>query len=182
MFDVDTLIADCIEARGDDNPIHAMKEVLERAVARDSGIADALPPQRAAINPLHVSPELTVLNVVWAPGMTLYPHDHRMWASIGIYTGGEDNVFYRRTPAGLTTSGGKELRPGDIVLLGDDAIHQVTNPTSQFAGAIHVYGGDFFTTPRSEFDPETLEERPYDVERALQHFEEQNRRFASDTP
>jgi predicted metal-dependent enzyme (double-stranded beta helix superfamily) len=182
MFDVDTLIADCIEARTDAQPLPAVKEVLERAVAPDSGIADALPPARAGITSLHVSPELTVLNVVWAPGMTLYPHDHRMWASIGIYTGGENNTLYRRTPNGLQESGFKELRPRDVFLLGDDAIHQVHNPTAQFAGAIHVYGGDFFAQPRSEWDPETLEERPYSVERALQQFEEQNRRFTPNAP
>ena len=39
---------------------------------------------------------LTVLNVVWAPGMVLPPHDHRMWAAIGIYAGQEDNEFFRR--------------------------------------------------------------------------------------
>ncbi len=69
------------------------------------------PTEHAEIVRLHVSPELTVLKVVWAPGMTLKPHDHRMWASIGIYSGGEDNTFYRRTGTGLTESGGKELRP-----------------------------------------------------------------------
>ena len=178
MFDVDTLIANCVEARADANPLHAVKEVLERAIAPDSGVADALPPVRAGIKSLHVSPELTVLNVVWAPGMTLYPHDHRMWASIGIYTGGEDNTLYRRSPAGLQESGFKELRPRDVFLLGDDAIHQVHNPTAQFAGAIHVYGGDFFAQPRSEWNPDTLEERPYSVEHALQQFAEANERFA----
>ena len=33
-------------------------------------------------------------------GHALYPHDHRMWAAIGIYAGQEDNAFYRRTGAG----------------------------------------------------------------------------------
>jgi hypothetical protein len=41
-------------------------------------------------------------------------------------------------------------------------------------GAIHVYGGDFFATSRSEWDPETLLERPYDVEKNLQLFERAN--------
>ena len=55
--------------------------------------------------------ELTVLHVVWAPRMTIYPHDHRMWAAIGIYAGQEDNSFFRRsapepppTRAAATTS------------------------------------------------------------------------------
>ena len=71
------------------------------------------------------------------------------------------------------------MRPSDVCLLGDDTVHAVTNPTSEFAAAIHVYGGDFFTQPRSEWDPDTFEERPFDVTGALRHFEEQNARFAS---
>jgi hypothetical protein len=35
-------------------------------------------------------------------------------------------------------------------------------------------GGDFFGVPRSEFDPDTLEERPYDAEKAKQLFREAN--------
>jgi predicted metal-dependent enzyme (double-stranded beta helix superfamily) len=178
MFDLDAFVTDLIEANREPEPRGAIREVLARAVAPGSGIADALPPELAGIQPLHVSPELTVIKVVWAPGMTLYPHDHRMWAAIGIYTGGEDNTFFRRAGGTIVESGGKQLRPADVCLLGDDTVHAVTNPTTEFAGAVHVYGGDFFTMPRSEWDPETREERPFDVAAALAYFEDQNARFA----
>lgn len=59
--------------------------------------------------------------------------------------------------------------------LGPDIIHSVTNPIPRFSGAIHVYGGDFFGAPRSEWDPETLCEQPYSVEKTLRLFEEANR-------
>jgi len=42
-------------------------------------------------------------------------------------------------------------------------------------GAIHVYGGDFLTQERSEWDPGALHERPYDVAKARQLFEDSNR-------
>ncbi len=32
------------------------------------------------------------------------------------------------------------------------------NPRSTYTAAIHVYGGDFFDTPRSQWDPDTLTE------------------------
>jgi predicted metal-dependent enzyme (double-stranded beta helix superfamily) len=176
MFDIDTFVADCITARGEAEPRRAVKDVLAGAVSRPADLANALRPQRASIDRLHVSPELTILNVVWAPGMSFRPHNHRMWAVIGIYTGGEDNTFYRRASgAGLVESGGKALRPRDTCVLGDDAIHAVTNSTAMHAGAIHIYGGDFFATPRSEWDPATFEERPYDVDTALRYFEECNK-------
>ena len=173
MFDLDTFVNDCIAANAEDEPRLAIKEVVERAV-RQRGIEDALPAERAEVGRLHVSPELTVLKVVWAPGMDLYPHDHRMWATIGIYGGQEDNTFFRRTPDGVVRSGGKELKEHDVALLGDATIHAVANPRRTFTGAIHVYGGDFFQQPRSEFDPVTLEEMPYDVERTLAIFEAAN--------
>jgi predicted metal-dependent enzyme (double-stranded beta helix superfamily) len=174
MFDLDRFIADCVEAVAEGEPRRAVKEVLARAVADPESVARALPARRAEIERLHVSPELTIIKVVWAPGMRIFPHDHRMWAAIGIYGGQEDNTFYRRSPDGVVASGGTQLRDGDVALLGDDTIHAVRNPRRQPTGAIHVYGGDFFTQARSEFDPDTLAESPYDVERTLALFEAAN--------
>jgi len=52
-------------------------------------------------------------------------------------------------------------------------IHSVTNPIPRLTGAIHVYGGDFFNPARrSEWDPETLLEQPWDPVRAMHRFEE----------
>ena len=56
-------------------------------------------PEKAGINVIFRAPNLTILNLIWGPGMTIMPHDHRMWAVIGIYTGREDNMFWRRLPA-----------------------------------------------------------------------------------
>jgi predicted metal-dependent enzyme (double-stranded beta helix superfamily) len=170
-----TFIDDCRAARAGAEPRRAIKEVLRRAMSQPEEIAAALPPTRAEIARLHVSPELTILKVVWAPGMHSGPHDHRMWACIGIYTGGEDNSLFRRADRSLVSSGGRSLRPRDVLLLGDDAIHAVTNPTVDFAGAIHVYGGDFFAAQRSEWTGPPYVEQPYDVDRVLAYFEAANR-------
>jgi predicted metal-dependent enzyme (double-stranded beta helix superfamily) len=174
VFDLDSFLTNCIAARRETEPLRAIKEVVTRAVTAGGDVAAALPPERAGLTRLHVSSELTVLKVVWAPGMRLWPHDHRMWAAIGIYTGGEDNEFFRRDGTSLVEAGGRTLEPGDVCLLGDDVIHAVTNPTRQFAGAIHVYGGDFFAEPRSEWPEVPYVEQPYDVERTLAHFEAAN--------
>jgi predicted metal-dependent enzyme (double-stranded beta helix superfamily) len=174
MFDVDELVAACRSAIAEPEPLLAVRDVLERTVADPEAVLAALPPTRAGIVKLYGAPDLSVLQVVWAPGMTLGPHDHRMWAAIGIYSGGEDNRFFRRADDSLTEAGGRSLRPRDVCLLGDDAVHSVTNPTGDHAGAIHVYGGDFFTTPRSEWRGDPLREEPYDVERVLALFDTYN--------
>ena len=114
-----------------------------------------------------------MLHVVWAPGMRIYPHDHRMWATIGIYAGREDNAFYRRATHDrsiLVESGGKQLGVGDVTTLGDDTIHSVANTSGVLTAAIHVYGGDFVNEPRSQWGPGPERERPYDVGQAQQEF------------
>jgi predicted metal-dependent enzyme (double-stranded beta helix superfamily) len=178
MFDLDTFVADCRAALGESTPEVAVREVVERAMAQPAEVERALgTPNWGGVTTLHRSIELTILNVVWAPGMTIYPHDHRMWAVIGIYGGREDNTFYRRSPDGLVVAGRKDLELRDAVMLGKNVVHAVTNPLREFTGAIHVYGGDFFATPRSEWTPDTLEERPYDVERMKRTFADANERW-----
>jgi predicted metal-dependent enzyme (double-stranded beta helix superfamily) len=113
--------------------------------------------------------------------MTIMPHNHLMWAVIGIYAGREDNIFWRRLPdepGRIEAAGAKSLGPGDAEPLGRDIIHTVTNPLPRLTGAIHVYGGDFFAVARSEWDPETLCERALDLDRAARLFEEANARLS----
>ena len=43
-------------------------------------------PQRSGIQKIYHAGDLTILNVVWGARMTISPHDHQMWAVIGIYT------------------------------------------------------------------------------------------------
>src|SRR5450755_2798209 len=100
-----------------------------------------------------------------------------MWAVIGVYTGREDNIFWRRVPGGggkLEAAGARALSARDADPLGDNIIHSVTNPIPRLTGAIHIYGGDFFAAHRSEWDAETLMEGPLDAKKAVRRFEEAN--------
>jgi predicted metal-dependent enzyme (double-stranded beta helix superfamily) len=176
VFDVDELLAGLQAAAGETEPRLAVRDVLDRALADGGDIAAALPATRAELTPLHLCADLTVLKVVWAPGMSIHPHDHRMWAAIAIYGGQEDNAFYRRDGRRAVPTGGKVLRTGEVALLGDDVIHSVVNPRTTLTCAIHVYGGDFFARDRSDWDPDTLEELPEPVD-SRTVFEEANRRL-----
>ena len=162
-------------------PEISVKEVVARAVAEPGAVERVLgTPTAGGSTRIHHSPELTILNVTWTPQMAIYPHDHRIWAVIGLFGGREDNTFYRRGPDGLAQAGAKQLEISDVCVLGRDVIHAVANPLRQFTGAIHVYGGDFFNIARSEWDPETGLERPYDVKRAMQVFTDANERWRLD--
>ena len=111
--------------------------------------------------------------------MTLKPHNHNMWAVISLCSGREDNIFWRREGDRITAAGAKELCVGDAEPLGPNIIHSVTNPVPRLNGAIHIYGGDFFDTPRSEWDPEELTEQPLDLDATPRLFQEFNARYAA---
>jgi predicted metal-dependent enzyme (double-stranded beta helix superfamily) len=181
MFDVDRFIAECRGAAAASGLL-GVRDAVARAVATPAEVLKAFgEPQRAAVHVLHRSPEMTVFNLVWGPRMCQLPHNHGMWAVIGIYTGREDNIFWRR-PAGvpggrIEAAGARALSEREAVPLGPEIIHSVINPIKRLTGAIHVYGGDFFAVPKSEWDPERLVEEPYDVDKTFALFEESNRLY-----
>jgi predicted metal-dependent enzyme (double-stranded beta helix superfamily) len=176
MFDIDRFVADCRAARAETASHKAVREVIARAVADPTAVLKTVgEPKRAGIDKLYHGDDLTILNVIWGAQMTIWPHNHQMWAVIGMYTGREDNIFWRRLPDGrVEAAGARALSVKDAEPLGTNIIHSVTNPIPRLTGAIHVYGGDFFAAKRSEWDSETLTERPYDVDKALRLFEAAN--------
>jgi predicted metal-dependent enzyme (double-stranded beta helix superfamily) len=180
MFDPDRFIEDCRAAVAEDPSHKAVREVLARAVSEPAAVLNGLgEPKRGEATSLYRSNQLTILNVIWAPWMTILPHNHNMWAIIGIYTGREDNIFWRRIADGpdgrVEAAGAKAMSERDAIPLGRDIIHSVTNPIPRLTGAIHIYGGDFFdTSHRSQWEPDTLREGPYDMTRTMRIFEVAN--------
>jgi predicted metal-dependent enzyme (double-stranded beta helix superfamily) len=180
MFDLDQFIADCRAALTADKSHRLVRDVVARAVSDPTAVLKGLgEPSRSVFQPLYRSSDLTIANVIWAPKMTVVPHNHHMWAVIGIYTGREDNLFWRRVPSGhegkLEAAGAKALSVRDAEPLGRNIIHSVTNPIDRLTGALHVYGGDFFDPAhRSEWDAETLLEQPWVPQRAVARFEDAN--------
>jgi predicted metal-dependent enzyme (double-stranded beta helix superfamily) len=179
VFSLERFIEDCRAAVAEDPSHKAAREIVARAVSTPAEVLRALgEPKRGEVQSLYRSNELTILNVIWAPWTTIMPHDHRMWAVIGIYTGREDNIYWRRLRGAeggrIEAAGAQALSERDAAPLGRDIIHSVTNPIPRLTGAIHVYGGDFFDTARSQWDPETLVEGPYDMAKTMRVFEEAN--------
>ncbi len=152
----------------------AVKEIVDRAVSNPSAIEAEVGDR--AVSPMmtiwHRSDELTALHIVWPPGVDLFAHDHNMWAVIGIYGGREDNQFYRRLEDGrIEPHTGKTITQRDVVMLGSDVVHSVANPTREWTAALHVYGGEFFTTPRTMWSRDTYEPMPLDVDFVKQTLE-----------
>ncbi len=183
MLDLDQFIEDCKTAVKVDPTHKSVHEVVARAVSNPTAVLNALgEPTRAGVTKLYHSDDLTILNLVWGPHQNIMPHNHNMWAVIGMYGGREDNVFWCRVDDGddgrIEAAGAKSLSTGDCSPLGKDIIHTVLNPTMKLSGALHVYGGDFFGAHRSEWCPENLTEREMDVQAVVQAFEEANKRLS----
>jgi len=180
-MDIDRFIADCVAANAEVDGQTAVNEVLARAVSTPKSVLAALGgPEKAGLNVLLKSSSLTIFAATWTPQMNLMPHDHLMWANIGIYTGREDNIFWKRTSNGIRAYGADALFVKDTAMLPEDALHSVTNPLQRFTGGIHIYGGDFFNTTRSQWDPETLDEEPSDGAKIREMFHRENVRLGLD--
>ena len=178
MFDRDRFVQDCIDAVKDGQP--AIRELVQVAVSDPGRLLSELgEPKQAGISPLYRDSNITIINFAWAPHMTLMPHNHQMFAVIGIYSGREDNIFWKRNDTGIEAAGAKSMGVGDVATLGRNIIHSVANPIGKMTTAIHVYGGDFFEPdePRSEWDHETLSEHPWEIDKVKAQFSEAEERF-----
>ncbi len=173
MFSIERFIEAC---RGAEE--RAVRELMEEAVREPDAVARACGEPTVGLKVLHQSPDLTIMDFAWAPWMCFKPHNHCMWSVVGIYSGREDNVFWRRTDGALEAAGARSVGVGEVAVLGKDVIHSVVNPIGKLTRALHVYGGDFFAPPhpRSEWDPETLLERPWDMDDTRRRFAEADAR------
>lgn len=179
MFDLERFIEDCVRAKDEGENQRAVCDVVKQAMSDPGAVLRTLgEPKEAGFKALYESDDLTILNFTWSPLMTLMPHDHNMWAVIGLFAGREDSILWKRTEHSIEACGAKSLAPGDVGALGPSAIHSVTNPTGKLTSALHVYGGNFFAPGRSEWDPETHEEQPFDFDKSRRVFREANERFA----
>jgi predicted metal-dependent enzyme (double-stranded beta helix superfamily) len=158
VFDTDAFVMDCRRAASDPDPVAALAEVVSAAI-RDGGAIDAALGTELKGEPdtLFSSPELTVQRIVWPGGSTSSPHDHRMWAVVGVYAGEEVNRLYQHTPAGLEERAVRPVGAAEVLTLGEDAIHSVENLRRQWTAGLHVYGGDILHKERSAWGPDGVE-------------------------
>ena len=183
MFDVARFVTECKTAIASDGGREVVREILLAAISNPAGIVAALgEPKRAGVQVLHQSPTLTIMHVAWPPSFTQTPHNHLHWAEIGVYSGREDNIFWRRCPPDakwpIESIGAMSLCAGSCRSLDHDVIHSVTNPLDKVTAGLHVYGGDLSIAPRSAWDGETLVEAPLDFARSDRAIEAYNARFA----
>lgn len=178
-FDRERFIVDCVEAHRADG-MEGVREILSSAISDHRAVLAGLgEPTEAGIVVMHSSPSFTIFAAHWTPQMNLLPHDHMMKALIGIYSGREDNILWRRQAPGIEAYKVNCLFEGEVASLPADAIHSVTNPLLRFTAGIHIYDGDFFGTDRHQWDPDTLVEAPSNGDSIRALFAQANERYRS---
>ncbi len=150
-MDLAQLISTCREAAGGDTPTRDVAEVVEAFLHQPNLRGQVGSGDRSTYEALYRGEDILVLHGVVPPTPApVAPHDHRMWAVVGVYQGQEHNELFARTPgAGLETVDRFTVAAGEVRILGPQTIHSVQAGKESYLGAIHVYGGDLFGTRRS---------------------------------
>lgn len=79
MWNLDHFVADCRDAVSRAQNHLEVGELMARAMSNPEAVTQALGvPQKPGLTPIYKSADLTILNVVWQPSMTVQPHDHHM--------------------------------------------------------------------------------------------------------
>jgi predicted metal-dependent enzyme (double-stranded beta helix superfamily) len=158
VFDAEAFVIECQSAANAADSVGAVQEVVAGAI-RDGSSIDAAFGTKINRDPdtLFASKDLTVQRILWPGGSWTRPHDHRMWAVIGVYAGEELNRLYERTPGGITETGTRPVAKREVLLLDAKAIHSVENPYRELTAGLHVYGGDIIGGERSAWGPDGRE-------------------------
>jgi predicted metal-dependent enzyme (double-stranded beta helix superfamily) len=154
VFVAEAFVSECRAAASAVDPVRAVHAVVEAAIGDGASIDAALGTERKRENDtLFSSPTLTVQRILWPGGVGSSPHEHRMWAVIGVYRGEELNHLFERTPDDLKECGERVVGRLDVLALEADVIHSVENPHRELTAGLHVYGGDILGIERSAWGP-----------------------------
>ena len=184
MFSLSQFVDACRSALEDSDPPIAVRHLISEAVGDPVAVEASLGRERRRQNEpssylfLYQSASLTILNAVIPPRLQSPPHNHLTWAVIGLYSGREDNIFYRRDGDRIIERGRQDLAPRDVMVLDTDTIHSISNPLPHRSYALHVYGGALDNPARSLWNPFTLEEEPFHLLTLLKYEREMMERTA----
>lgn len=160
-----TIIERCTQALETPDPQSSIEAILLNA-AKDPAIAEAISNRTkfASLEDLaiHRSERLTLLAGTLPPGFSAGPHNHNLWSVVSVCAGQEDNQFFERDGDGLKQTGEASVVAPGVLSNDANVIHAIRNLLDTPLLVLHAYGGDLFATPRSNWDPETHKEIPYD--------------------
>jgi predicted metal-dependent enzyme (double-stranded beta helix superfamily) len=164
-FKLQQFIAECQAASEEREAQDKVQTLICEAMAEPEALSDSLADYSrfAKLEDLifHRTDTLTLLAARLPPGFVAGPHNHNLWSVVGVYGGQEDNIFYERDGDKLREVGHASVVAPGVLGNAKEVIHGISNPLDTGLLALHAYGGDLLTTPRSTWDPETHHEIPF---------------------
>jgi predicted metal-dependent enzyme (double-stranded beta helix superfamily) len=156
----------------DEKTLALLASPLERIISRQDCLAEVAPDGNADPEKgftIYRADDLSIMCVVWQPGVGTPIHNHNGWALEGIISGMERNRNFARRDDGSQpwVASLEEVEPS-VVKTGETTcldlppndIHAVEIPGGKTL-AIHVYGNDLAKQWRYQFDAETGEVKPF---------------------
>ena len=149
---LEEFVAGIRAAASSNAPSDALRTLLENSFSRSREIADAI----AALDEdevlLFEDSTCSVWTCRYNPDVVFAPHEHCMPVHIAVYRGAEVEVLYKREQSALRHGGNLEVRAGEVITLGPEAIHAVTAEGESQSHAIHIYEGPLTKVKRALFN------------------------------
>ena len=100
---------------------------------------------------------LSLFSLVVPPGAMTPVHDHLAWGLVGLYTGNQDEEFYRPGSGRLVLERQRPLSPGDFYALlpPRNDVHRVRTTSAVTSVSIHLLANDTGCVLRHTYDEET---------------------------
>lgn len=157
---LDSFTVDARTATGMDRPLEAVIDLMARTLADPAAIPVPDLPENETM--LFEDETVSIWHERFLPAEVLPPHDHGMFAVLGVYRGAESNRLYRPGGGALRPAGELILRAGEFHVFGPGDVHAVTALGGAPSLGLHVYLGPLTRVARSLYDWETGEARAMD--------------------
>ena len=161
---LEELVSQIREAAPSEDPSSVIRTLMQSSQSKKDEFAGAIAAMPEDEVMLFEDQSCSIWTCRYDSDVVLAPHEHRMGVHIAVSRGVEVEVLYKRESGKLRHSGNSMIRAGDVVYLGEDAVHAVTADGIEQSHAIHVYEGPLTQIQRSLFDWVTGEEVEFTME------------------
>ncbi len=144
--------------------VQAVRALLKQVLADPDAVAAAVPHQEEDEILLFEDKTVSIWNCRFQPDVVMPPHEHKMTAHIGVFSGAEKNILFRREEGNLRHAATRAVHPGEVFSIGPDGVHAVTADGDRPSQALHVYLGPLTQVKRGLFDWETGAEVDFTME------------------
>ena len=164
QFSYETFVDAARAAAGRPDATRSVRYLLKQTLSNPAAVAAAIPAQDEDEVLLFEDDTVSIWSCRFQPYVVMPPHEHKMHAHIGVFSGGEKNILFQQEATGLRHIATKVVEPGEVFSIGADGIHAVTADGSKPSHALHVYLGPLMKVQRALFDWETGEKVDFTME------------------